>query len=131
MMLGRASITRAWLTHQTEIPSGVALQMAMTPYLKKLESYQEVWSTAFERLFDLWLAMAGEGPAQVLTVWAQVLLLDPLQALQAAQLADDLGMPLSQTAEFLGRTPEQVAEWAAARGAMEEARVAAVTAQTG
>jgi len=130
-LLGRSSVYSLPWNATGQPPSGVALMLALRPFLKKVDRYAERWSVSLRELFWLWQSMSGLVPLRVDPIWQKLDLLTDLERLQAAEGALNLGVPLDQVAaEMMGYDPDQTAAWLASQETTTQARADAVAAMT-
>lgn len=130
-LLGRSSVYSLPWNATGQPPSGVALALALRPFLKKVDRYAERWSVALRELFELWQRMTGLVPLRVDPVWDKLDLLTIVERLQAAGVALELGLPQDHVAtDLLHLDPDETASWQAAQEVATQARVDAVAAMT-
>lgn len=130
-LLGRSSVYSLPWNATGQPPSGVALALALRPFLKKVDRYAERWSVALRSLFELWQGMAGLVPLRVDPIWEKLDLLTVIERFQAAGVALELGVPQDQVATDLLRfDPDEAAAWSALTKTVSQARTDAVAAMT-
>lgn len=94
-------------------PSADSLVAAESGLVAKVRERQRRFGEAWERAVRLAFQVAGEDDpgAQLEVVWSDAEIRNPAQVADAAVKMSTLGVPQRAIWEYLGATPQQVAQW--------------------
>ena len=107
-------------------PSAESLVAAESGLVAKVRERQRRFGEAWERTMRLAMELAGAPLAGELeVVWTDAEMRNPAQVADAAVKLSTIGVPSSALWEYVGATPQQIAQWT-----VEEAAAAIVAAAT-
>ena len=92
-------------------PSAESLVSSESGLVAKCRERQRRFGESWERTTALSMAAAGGEPPQFEVVWQDAEMRNPAQVADAATKLQTLGVPQRALFEYVGATPQQIAEW--------------------
>jgi len=104
-------------------PSAESLVASESGLVAKVEQRQRRFGESWEEVIDLSLRLGGGSePGGLEVVWADAEMRNPAQVADAAVKLQTIGMPQRALWQYIGASPQQVAEWTIEAAAEELAR---------
>ena len=92
-------------------PSAESLVSSESGLVAKCRERQRRFGESWERTTALSMAASGEEPPAFEVVWQDAEMRNPAQVADAATKLQTIGVPQRALFEYIGATPQQIAEW--------------------
>jgi hypothetical protein len=109
-------------------PSAESLIAAESGLVAKVQERQRRFGEAWERTMRLALELSGSPDGELEVIWKDAEMRNPAQVADAAVKLSSIGVPPRALWEYVGATPQQIAEWTIENAAAELAAAAAANA---